>query len=150
MLHLTGNVFANVCLVHFGWLTHRSNRPGNLNLLPKQLKGLSAWMEVQIVLHCTLSPLSAKPERRSLQATAVRFHRTKHFHQTGMFVRFWAEVCLAACHWVGHYCWSDHRKSNLSVAWIHHRRLACRFLFGPISVNAPPVFLLFFSFLFAH
>lgn len=56
---------------------HLSNRPGNLNLLPKQLKGLSAWMEVQIVLHRTQTPLSepaAKPLRLLLHTAAGRFN----------------------------------------------------------------------------
>lgn len=151
-LHLTGNVFANVCLVHFGWLTHRglclSNRPGNLNLLPKQLKGLSAWMEVQIVLHCTLNlcvrrcapqlwghvqPHKAAPSKWPIYLRDL----------AGMFRMF-----LGGCF---HRCvigWgnsvevtTETRTLNFSMAWIHHQRPACDFLFRPISVNAPPVFL---------
>lgn len=169
-LHLTGNVFAHVCLVHFGWLIHRgphlSNRPGNLNLLPKQLKGLSAWMEVQIVLHCTQTPLSepaAKPFRLhdTLHTTAVRFSSTAQKQFPPKWPNYLPDLAgmfLGGCvyrHVIG---WgvsvevtAESRTSNFSIGldspsaprlWLP--------VLSNFSKRTACFFLLLFFFLFAH
>lgn len=134
-LHLTApNVLANVCLVQFGWLIHRgprlSNRPGNLNLLPKQLRGLSAWMGAQIVLHIRRR-LWANRRRNLCVNCQVTFNHTKQFHRTGPITCLTSSGCLH----VPRRCFHEHvigwgvsvevttetRTSNFSTGWIHHQ-----------------------------
>lgn len=108
-----------------------SNRPRNLNLLPKQLIGLSAWMEAQIISHarrrqrlnlcvcCSTPQLSGYVQwPKTLPPNWPSYLPVL----AGLSVWFPEDVFLWACQWVWRFCWGDHRNLNFTIRHRHLQR----------------------------